>query len=477
VTSAAAGNRQSVHHNSPVTITADAPSWWLASLAQRPRRPPLTHGGEADVCIVGAGMTGLWAAYELKRAAPELSVVILEAEQVGFGASGRNGGWLVGELAGAERRWVARAGMSAWREQVHAIQASVTEVARTVQRERIDCDLRHGGVLRVARGGAQEMRLREQFAHERELRLDPQALLLDKRETRERIAVRGAGASWWSPHAAAVQPAKLVRGLADAALALGVELYESTRVAAIGPGRARTTSGHTITARHVVRATEGYTAHLRGQRRALLPMNSSMIVTAPLDDQAWAQIGWAGAETLSDEAHVFVYLQRTADGRIAIGGRGVPYRFGSRTDREGPVPARTVHELHARLVEMFPPARGVAIDAAWHGVLGVARDWLPSVGLDRRSGLAWAGGYAGEGVAATNLAARTLRDLLLGRDSALTRLPWVGPPARAWEPEPLRWLGARLVYGLYRRADQRESASDSAATDPLARLAGLISGR
>jgi glycine/D-amino acid oxidase-like deaminating enzyme len=198
-----------------------------------------------------------------------------------------------------------------------------------------------------------------------------------------------------------------------------------------------------------------------------------MIVTEPLDEGLWRELRWSQAETLLDGSHLYTYSQRTSDRRIAIGGRGVPYRFGSRTDREGPVPRETVQELHERLVSLFPALAEVGIARAWHGVLGVARDWCPRVGFDPRSGLGFAGGYAGEGVAASNLAARTLRDLVLNRESDLTRLPWVGPPARRWEPEPLRFIGARGVYGLYRWADRREAAMGhesrlAAAADHLA---------
>jgi glycine/D-amino acid oxidase-like deaminating enzyme len=200
-----------------------------------------------------------------------------------------------------------------------------------------------------------------------------------------------------------------------------------------------------------------------------------MIVTEPLGDAAWAQIGWDGAETLLDGSHLYTYSQRTADGRIAIGGRGVPYRFGSRTDREGPVPERTVQELQARLATLFPALSGVPVARAWHGILGVSRDWCPTVGLDRRTGLGHAGGYAGEGVAAANLAARTMRDLVLRRDTELTRLPWVGNPARDWEPEPLRFIGARGIYTLYRLADRQERRSEHQSR--IAAVANRIAGR
>jgi glycine/D-amino acid oxidase-like deaminating enzyme len=201
-----------------------------------------------------------------------------------------------------------------------------------------------------------------------------------------------------------------------------------------------------------VRATEGYTPGLPGEERTLAPITSSMIVTEPLGADRWAAVGWDGEETILDAGPLYHYLQRTADGRIAIGGRGVPYRYGSRTDREGPVPARTVATLRDGLVRLFGPALdGVAVDGAWHGVLGVPRDWTPFVTADSTTGLAAAGGYVGEGVAAANLAGRTLRDLLVGRRSDLAALPWVLPPGGRpprWEPEPLRWTAVRGVYGL-----------------------------
>jgi glycine/D-amino acid oxidase-like deaminating enzyme len=153
----------------------------------------------------------------------------------------------------------------------------------------------------------------------------------------------------------------------------------------------------------------------------------------------------------------------------------VPYRFGSRIDRDGATAARTVASLRARLQAMFPSTAGLAIEHAWSGVLGVPRDWCVSVQADPRSGLAWAGGYVGEGVAAANLAARTLRDLVLGTRSELVELPWVGHEPPPWEPEPLRWLGIRGLYTAYRAADRIEAASGRPSL--LGRLADSASGR
>jgi glycine/D-amino acid oxidase-like deaminating enzyme len=458
-------------------------SHWFSQLDPAPvPRPSLPGSRDADVCIVGAGFTGLWTAYELRRADPSLDVVVLEAEVAGFGASGRNGGWLLGELAGAPATWIARGGRDGLLAQAAAIQATVDEVGTVVEREGIACDFRKGGSLHVAQTPLQLERIREHFAAEEALGLTAAAgtELLGAEATAARIRVDGVLGGRFFPHCARVQPAKLARGLADAAERAGAIIHEGTRVTGIEPagtdGRAVAHSDRgTVRARVVVRATEGYTARLRGLRRALVPLNSAMIVTVPLPDQTWEQIGWERAECLLDGQLRYVYLQRTGDGRIAIGGRGVPYRLGSRTDREGPLPAVTARELRDRLVDLFPVLRGAGIASGWHGVLGVPRDWTPAVGIDRATGLAWGGGYVGEGVAAANLAGRTLRDLVLERDTELTHLPWVAPPARPWEPEPLRFAGVRSVNALMAAADRRESRTGRPAL--AARLANLVAGR
>jgi glycine/D-amino acid oxidase-like deaminating enzyme len=442
----------------------EAPSWWWADLGGLPDpRPALQTDREADVCIVGAGYTGLWTAYELRRADPTLEVVVLEREVAGFGASGRNGGWVLGEIStGSGMR--ERAGDAAIDALQRAAAETVDEVGAACEREGIDCDFHKGGSLTVAQSDVQLDRLRTTGRGE----------LLDAEQAAARVTVAGLRGARFTPHCARVQPAKLARGLAVAGERHGATIYERTPALAIEPHEVRTPQG-SVRARWIVRATEGYTGALPGLHRALLPLSSSMIVTEPLDAATWAQIGWAGRETIDDAAHHYCYLQRTADDRIAIGGRGRPYRFGSGTDRAGEIPDATVQQLRGRLVRLFPMLRDVRLDGAWTGVFGVARDWAAAVHCDRGSGLCWAGGYAGEGVAAANLAARTLRDLVLDRDTELTRLPWVGHSARAWEPEPLRWLAVQAVYGAFRTADAMERRTGRPSW--LANAAGALSGR
>ena len=449
--------------------TGELGYWWRSLGAPPPARASLAETVEADVAIVGAGYTGLWTAYYLKRAQPSLRVVVVEAQRSGFGASGRNGGWVTGSFSGAPRAYQRGSPGARFGALQRAMFATVDEVARALDELRIEADFVKGGRLAVALDRAQAQHLRAHLAEMRALGLGEQDMReLDRDELARRVRVAGAQLALFSPHGARVQPAKLVAGLAAAVERLGVTIYERTPVLEIRAHEARA-AGASVRARWVVRATEGYTASLRGMRRSLVPMNSSMIVTEPLAASVWQEIGWHGAELLDDGAHVFVYLQRTADGRIAIGGRGVPYRFASRSGGAGEIAPATIASLSAKLTSMFPALSGAQIDHAWSGVLGVARDWCVSVGADPAEGRAWAGGYVGEGVAAANLAARTLRDLLLGERTALTELPWVAHRARRWEPEPLRWVAIRGGYSLYRQADRIERHSGRPS-----RLGGLV---
>jgi glycine/D-amino acid oxidase-like deaminating enzyme len=451
-------------------------SFWFTQLGGMPDpRPPLEGRVEADVCIVGGGYTGLWTAYELRRANPSLEVVVLEREVAGFGASGRNGGWVLGVVSGSRAGWIERGGRERALALERAIHATVDEVGAVVEAEGIDCDFVKGGTLVVAGSDLELDRLRAQHTEDLELGLgEEDTVLLDAAGLAERVRVQGALGGLFSPHCGRVQPAKLVRGLAKAVERKGATIYEQTPVLGIQPGRAWSSASE-VRARWIVRATEAYTANLPGLRRVLAPVNSAMIATEPLPATAWQEIGWDSCETMLDGRRLFTYLQRTADGRIALGGRGVPYLYGSRTVREEAPPAATIEGLRQRLLELFGPAADVGVAGAWQGVLGVSRTWRPAVGIDSGRGLAWAGGYAGDGVAASNLAARTLRDLLLGADTELTRLPWVGAPERSWEPEPFRYAGIRAVHRLLLAADRVERRTGRPSR--LGGVAVTISGR
>ena len=450
-------------------------SRWFTEIGVPGYRPALPGDIDADVAIVGAGFTGLWTAYYLQRLQPDLRIVLLDKEFAGFGASGRNGGWLSSELAGTRSRYAETHGKDGVVRLLRAMRSAVDEVIAVAAAEGIDADIVKDGLLHVARNGPQQQRLEESLAYEAAWGAGPDDYVrLSRDELDARVRVAGARGAVFTPHCARVQPAKLVRGLAEVVERGGATIYEQTTVTQIEAGRAITDRGR-VSAPVVLRCLEGFTASIRGQRRTWLPMNSSIVVTAPLPDDVHAEIGWQGAELLGDYAHAYMYAQRTADHRIALGGRGIPYRYGSRTDDRGATQDWTIEALTGVLHDMFPAARDTAIDQAWCGVLGVPRDWCATVALDPATGLGTAGGYVGSGLTTTNLAGRTLADLVLRRDTDLTHLPWVDRQIRKWEPEPLRWLGVRAMYSLYRTADRRERSLPT--TSRLAQLGNRLTGR
>ena len=454
-------------------INGNVSHWWQDIGAPQPR-PALPGDLTADVAIVGAGYTGLWTAYYLKQAKPELRIVIIEQRHVGYGASGRNGGWLTNAITGGRGQYVKSHGRDAAERFQRAMNDTVDEVIRVAAAEGIDADIKKGGEFNVAYTPAQEARIRG-FAAAEQAWKSTDLQLLEASEAKAKINVVNTRAAVWHPHSARIQPAKLAKGLADTVERMGVEIYENTRAEEITPHRVRTTHG-TVSADYIVRATEGFTAGLKGLKRLWLPMNSSLIATEPLAQSVWDELNWSQGEVLGDFAHVYMYAQRTADDRIAIGGRGVPYKFGSKTDLDGNTPEETAKTLSEILHRFFPATRGAAIDHVWSGVLGVPRDWAATVGLDRETGIAWGGGYVGTGVTTTNLSGRTITDLILGNKSELTSLPWVNHKVRKWEPEPLRWLATKGLYAAYGMADRAE-LNGREKTSPIAHIADVVTGR
>jgi glycine/D-amino acid oxidase-like deaminating enzyme len=437
-------------------------------------RDPLQGDRDADVAIAGAGFTGLWTAYYIKKARPELRVVVCEREIAGFGASGRNGGWCSALFPASLSKLDRMGGRDAAIAMYRAMQQTVDEVGAAAAAEGIDCHWAKGGTVQLARSGVQLERARAEIAEAREFGFGPEDLdLLDRDAATAIAAADGVLGGVYTPHCAAIHPSRLARGLAEAVRRHGVALHESTPVTRIEPGALVTAAG-TVRARHVIRATEGYTPQLPGEHRTVMPVYSLMIATEPLPDAVWEHIGLAARPTFGDLRHMIIYGQRTADGRFAFGGRGAPYHLGSSIrpayDR---VPA--VHAaLRRTLAELFPVLADFKVTHAWGGPLGIPRDWCASVGLDPATGLGWAGGYVGDGVATTNLAGRTLADLVLGQDTPLTRLPWVGHRSPRWETEPLRWLGANAGLQLMSFADRQESRTGrpSRAADLFGRFLG-----
>jgi glycine/D-amino acid oxidase-like deaminating enzyme len=459
-------------------------SYWFDSLLEpiaiRPRLPgPL----DVDVCIVGGGFTGLWTARSLLRAQPDLRLVVLEAEVCGFGASGRNGGWASALFAASPGRLARLHGLEAMHRMRRAMQASIGEIDKAIGEEGIDCGFTRDGTVVLARDEAQLAKATLELAEARELGIPEDDLRwLGPVELRDHLDASRALGATFTPHCAAVHPGRLVRGLARAVEHLGGIVHEATPVIEVVPGApapgsrrpfVRTPMGP-VQADVVVLATEAFTCQLPGQRRRLAPVYSLVVATEPVPPAVTRQLARSGRPTFSDYRNVLVYGQFTAEGRVVFGGRGAPYHFGSRIAPRYDQDQRVHEAIHQALVELFPVLAPTRITHRWGGAVGVPRDWHSSVGYDPRTGVAWAGGYAGDGVTTTNLAGRTLADLLLRRESDLTTLCWVGHHSRDWEPEPLRFLGINAGLLAARLADQRErrSGRPSALSSLVARLAG-----
>lgn len=435
----------------------------------------LDRADDVDVAIIGAGLSGLWTAWALRQNDPQLSVAVLEAEQLGFGASGRNCGWLSAKPVGIRSVLSKVAGRDGVLAVERHLRDAMHDVVRILGASTIDA--RYGGSTQVARSASEQRRIENYVAANRQWGVTNSHLeLLTADEARRRIDVAGVTGALHTPDNYCVDPVKMSFALARLVQDAGVPIYTNSRVTTIGPGQL-VVAGHPVRVRRrAVVATEGYSSAQPGRRRNTLPLNSSVLVTEPLTDEQWSKIGWDQADGLSGSAHTYFYGQRTPDGRIVIGGRGKPYRFGSRFDRDGAVDARTVDALQGVLDDLFPQVT-MTSSHAWCGVLGVARDWSPFIDTDASGSITRIGGYAGQGLTAAHLAGRITADLVTGRDSAMVRLPWVRATPRRWEPEPLRWIGANGLYRTYAVADGLEARSRSGRTSTLAVMADKIAGR
>ncbi|MEM7016625.1 MAG: FAD-binding oxidoreductase [Pseudomonadota bacterium] len=434
----------------------DNGSFWFDSLGDaRIFSPHRALPNKVDVAIIGAGYTGLWTAYYLKKAQPALDIAVFESNSIGFGASGRNGGWCMGLAFGIEEMLASSKGREQGLELLHAMHGTVDEIGRICQLENIDCHYAKGGTLNVATSPQHVKKLHAHVEHMQALGFsDEDYTWLPAEDATQRIGVYpNLGASYTS-HCATIHPARLVHGLADVVLKQGTAIYEATPVLQFSSGHIETPDKR-IEATTIIRATEGYTDSIKGEQRKLIPLYSMVVATEPLPQSLWDVIGLHHRETFGDGRRIVIYGQRTADNRLILGGRA-GYYFGSQIKptipRDDPMVQNVVHILRT----LLPVLVDYKITHGWGGLMGAPRHWRPFVTFDKERGLGTAGGYVGEGVAASNLAARILVDLVLEQNTQLAELAWVNDHAHNWEPEPFRWLGAKAVEYFGRKADEKE---------------------
>lgn len=430
-------------------------NFWASTVPQRPEpRPRLETNTQADAAIIGAGFTGLWTAYYLKTLAPHLTIVVLEAGRVGHGASGRNGGWVVGNLAGLER-YIGELPMEQRRECCQAVADNVDEIGQVLEHEGITADFNKGGALYAAARYPDQIAIQRDYLHHlHELGHSEQDChWLNADQLAEKARFRNGYGGIYHRQVATVNPVKLVTGLAETVERLGVTIHEQSRVTNLGQHEATTDQG-AIEAPIIVCATEGYAEDFHDFRKHVLPVQSLVIATEPLTDDVWQEIGMAERPAFADASRLINYGHRSADGRLVFGARG-SYAFGGKSKHSLAISPEDIRLRRDLLADLFPVLKDVKISHGWGGSLGLSRNFRPHGILDRESGIATAGGYAGEGVAAAHLFGRTLADLILERDSRLASMPWAFASAshrrliKRWEPEPLRWLAAQTITYSY----------------------------
>ena len=448
---------------------------------------------DCDVLIVGAGFTGLWTAHHILEIDPRLHIVIIDAEQPGFGASGRNGGW-VSALAPMDPDTLARqSGNDAPLLYLRALSRSVAEIGHFCRTQAPRATWAHAGTLTVATSEPQLRRLDQEIATARRHNIGREDLRhLSASECESMVHIRGTRGGIFSPHCGVINPRGLVDALVERLKGRGVEIYGGTRYLAhhvMSHGRHRpagvssprevpitvTTSAphnNTITTRRLILATEGFTPLIAGRRRDVAPLYSYMIATEPLPASVWKEIGWTERITVADARRMVIYAQRTGDDRIAFGGRGAPYPFASRVH-----PRHDLHlRIHSAILEtmhsLFPATTPFAITHRWGGPLGAHRDWFTSVAHEDNQQVVTIHGYVGDGVAASHLAARCAAALVTDSDDEILSLPIVGHHSPRWEPEPLRYLAINSMLRVVDRADAHEFS-----TQAPSRLWGALADR
>lgn len=436
------------------------PLWHDSVSGHAVNRGCLDRDSQFDIAIIGGGFSGLWTAYYLKMFAPDSRIAVFEKHQIGFGASSRNGGWCSGFLPTSLREFEKSDGRDAAIAIYRNGFQTLDEIERIITEFNIDCDYHRGGTICGATNSVQKSRIEAELDQFGEFGFgDEFYRKLSKHEFETKISLENVLAATYTPYCAALQPTKLVQGLARVVEDLGVKIFENTHVSEYASRRLYA-NRFRCSVDVIVRATEGFTARLKHHRRTLAPLYSYMVATAPLSENQIAKLGWSNRETYHDARNMIIYAQLTKDRRIAFGGRGAPYHFASRIK-----PVYDTHEaIHDKIIEsmktVFSLDEDVEVTHRWGGPLGVPRNWRPSVLFDRFSGLAALGGYVGDGVAASNLAARTLAHMIVDDDHPLTKLPWVNCQSKKWEVEPFRFIGINGLLKLSEAIDRHEAKTN-----------------
>ena len=448
--------------------------WWDSLSKPLKNRESVTSNLDFDVAIIGAGYTGLWSAYYLKQKEPNLKIGVFEGSVAGFGASGRNGGWCSALFPVGLDKLAKQSNRETAIRMQKTMFETVDEVGRIIEKENIDAEWQKGGSFSIARDEIQLKRAKAEAHHYKEWGFsDKDFTLLNQHDAKNKINASNILGTTFTPHCASINPAKLVRQLADVVEKMGVKIYENSKATKFIKNKLYINS-YEVNTKFIINATEAYRSEFKKYKRASIPVYSLMIGTEPLSDQIWDEIGLRNRETFADYRNVIIYGQRTKDNRFAFGGRGAPYHFGSKINPKFDQHEKTHHDLLETLIDIFPVIKGVKVTHTWGGPLAIARDWAAHVTLDSATNILSAGGYVGDGVGTSNLAGRTISDLILNKQTDLTNLPWVQHKSKKWEIEPFRWIGVNSTLQMAKIADvvEKKFKKETFVTKLLSKLRG-----
>ncbi|MFU9037176.1 MULTISPECIES: NAD(P)/FAD-dependent oxidoreductase [Streptomyces] len=449
--------RAAMNAPSPVHALADAAPtpFWLDDPARPAAQPALVGDENCDLLVVGGGYSGLWTALLAKERDPQRDVVLVEGAEIGWAASGRNGGFCAASLTHGLGNGLAR-----WPGELAKLEElgirNLDAIGEAVARYDIDCDFERTGEIDIATEPHQIAELKEAAEDAAKLGLDRHTFL-DEDELRAEVDSPTFRAGLWDRDGVAmVNPAKLAWGLKQACLGLGVRIYERTRATALaseGLGMAVRTPYGRIFARHVALGTNAFPSLVKRIRPYIVPVYDHALMTEPLSDEQLAAIGWKNRQGLSDSNNHFHYFRITADNRILWGGYDIVYRYGGGVRAEFDHHPETYEKLARHFFRCFPQLEGLRFTHTWGGAIDTCARFSAFFGTAHAGRVAYAAGYTGLGVGATRFGADVMLDLLAGERTERTELEMVRSKPLPFPPEPLRWAGIGITQWSMTRAD------------------------
>ena len=408
--------------------------------------PPLAENLECDVAIIGGGLSGLWSAFHLLKVKPELKIALFEARHIGYGASGRNGGWISSDYPVYRSTLEKRHGKNVADLVFASLKESIDEIGNFANHHAPKAGFVKGGTVMFARNKAQETRLKSG--------IDDEHQWLDRDELNAIIRIAGTRGGLHNEHCASANPMQLVLGLAKF-LSGKISIYEGSIASEIAP-HMLAVNASVVKAPIIINATEVF----RNAPREQIPLYSLMVATEPLTESQWQEIGNSRRATFAEGLHLINYAQRTPDNRLAIGGRGARYPFGSRKSSEIENSAQVHQSIRKLAQSWFPQISDMKFTHAWGGAVAITRDWEPYVRWDREFGYGIIGGYAGDGMTMTYLASKALVQEIIDGTDDIRGLHFINRRSRNWELEPLRYAAINTLVKLSDIADYEEKLTN-----------------